>query len=44
LNNTNWGAPLVATPHLLQHGLEQIATPWRAEQGLAAITTAGDEM
>src|SRR5271155_1328714 len=35
---------LVATAHLLQHGQKQITTPWRAEQGLTAITTAGDEV
>jgi hypothetical protein len=35
---------LIATVHLLQRGQKQAPTPWRAEQGLAAITTAGDEM
>jgi hypothetical protein len=35
---------LVATPHALQHGQEQIAPLRRAEQGLPPVTTASDEM
>jgi hypothetical protein len=34
---------LITSAHL-HHGQKQVATRWRAQQGLSAITTASDEM